>query len=356
MNIIIDTIIFFWQHSGGISVVWSELIKRFLINSLCVRYLTYDRRVTNSFYNNLNIPSELLIQLTDKYLFLKRYLPIKIPIQKQPFIFHSTYYRLCKNKNAINIITVHDFVYDYYRHGLSKLVHCLNKYYAIKNADYIICVSENTKKDLMKFVTGIDEEKIKVIYNGVDGCFRVLDHSIRNNIASGKFLLFVGGRKGYKNFKIAVKTAQLAKMQLFIVGKKLSKHEVTYVKKYLKNNYKDFGFVSCETLNLLYNKAFALIYPSSYEGFGIPVIEAQKAGCPVLAVNKSSIPEIIGNVLTLVDYEDENLFYEKIRLLEDNVVREKIIADGLINSRRFSWNKAYKEYVQLYERIMDGKK
>lgn len=116
------------------------------------------------------------------------------------------------------------------------------------------------------------------------------------------------------------------------------------------------GFVSDEELNTLYNKAFALIYPSSYEGFGLPVIEAQRAGCPVLALNKSSIPEIIGNKDILVADEAVSSFIEKIDKLKNLEFRKRIIADGIENSNRFSWDNTYKGYLEIYKLIMKGTK
>ncbi len=351
MRLIIDNIIFYWQRSGGISVVWAELIKRLLNDKIKVSFINYDGVNANHFYNLLKIPDDLILEKERNCgMWLKRYFPVMVKV-KDPFVFHSTYYRICKNKNAINVVTVHDFTYEYFGRGLSKLIHYKTKWSAIKKADYIICISENTKKDLIKFIPSVAADKIKVIYNGVGQSFRQLDVHNRYNDDTVKYLLFVGGRDGYKNFKLAVEVSKMSKMKLYIVGKHLSQVELSDVKRALGDNYIDFGFVDDEKLNELYNKAFALIYPSSYEGFGIPVIEAQKAGCPVLALNKSSIPEVIGDKSMLVNYENAALFNEKIELLKNDRIRENVISNGLMNSRRFSWDKTYLEYMGLYKTI-----
>lgn len=355
LPIVIDNLIFSWQKSGGISVVWHELIKRMLRDGKDVRFLEYDGADGNSFRKRLNIPASAIKKLSTFLLRIKRYLPVgagNIAASK-PFIFHSTYYRTCRHRAAINILTVHDFTYELFQTGLTRWVHCLSKHYAIRHADCVICISENTRRDLLKFVSGVNEKKLRVVYNGVGEAFRPLADTERYDGANG-YLLFVGGRNGYKNFNIAVETAKLANKKLIIVGRKLSAEEAEKVSSILGKNYADLGFVDDEKLNALYNKAFALIYPSSYEGFGIPVIEAQKAGCPVIAMNRSSIPEIIGNKEMLADADSPEEFTKKLSLLNDKTFRERIISEGLENAKRFSWESTYEQYLKIYNEYTDA--
>lgn len=327
-------------------------MKRFLENNDNVGFVDYDATSENKYYGKLNIPAARIVRYCQvKGLKLRRYLSVKVK-SKTTFIFHSTYYRICRNRKAVNILTVHDFTYEYFRHGISKWVHCISKRYSIRKSDYVICISENTKKDLLKFIPQVDESKIRVIYNGVGKSFRMLDEELRYNDTDEKYLVFIGGRDKYKNFDIALETAKLVDMKLLIIGKRLSDKEIMLVNSYIGNNYSDLGFIDDEKLNQIYNKAFALIYPSSYEGFGIPVIEAQKAGCPVIAMNRSSIPEVIGNKDLLADTEDCCEFAEKVRLLFDSEYRERTIKDGLVNSQRFCWDKTYEEYKKLYLSIL----
>ncbi len=354
-RVIFDNIIFYWQRSGGISVVWYELISRFLKNHDSVNFVDYDTTSDNKYYSALHIPADNIVRkCSTGWLKFRRYLPVRIKL-KEPFIFHSSYYRICSNKKAVNIVTVHDFTYEYFRHGISKWLHCLTKYHSIRKADYVICISENTKKDLLKFVPQVDERKIRIIYNGVGESFKMLDERLRYQDKDEKYLVFIGGRDEYKNFNLALETAQLVNMKLVIVGRKLSENEFTLVHRYVGHNYSDLGFVDDDKLNRIYNKAFALIYPSSYEGFGIPVIEAQKAGCPVIAMNKSSITEVAGNKDLLVETEDAREFAKKVKLLLNPEYRQQTIKKGLTNSQRFGWQKTYEEYKQLYTSIWDKK-
>jgi len=110
------------------------------------------------------------------------------------------------------------------------------------------------------------------------------------------------------------------------------------------------GFVDDKELNTLYNNAYCLIYPSSYEGFGLPVIEAQRAGCPVIAYNGSSISEICDDKSLLVDDISTAKLLEKIKMLSDKSICEKIVSAGLENSSRYTWDKALSKYGELYEK------
>jgi len=109
--------------------------------------------------------------------------------------------------------------------------------------------------------------------------------------------------------------------------------------------------VSDDWLNVYYNKASALIYPSSYEGFGLPVLEAQKAGCPVIAYNSSSIPEVIGNTPLLMGELTEECLIQKLKLLDDYKLMEQTIIEGIANAKRFSWDTMAHQYHEVYQEL-----
>lgn len=355
MNVIIDNLVFAWQKSGGISVVWYEIIKRLLkCNSLThkISFINTKGVKDNIFYQRLHVPTELIIDTQKRIGFnIKRYIPISIKC-KEPFIFHSTYYRVCMNHHAINIITVHDFTYERYSKGLRKAIHCFTKKYAINKADYIICISENTKKDLLKYNPNINKDRILVIYNGASDDFFVIKNELSRYTKNGEqFLVFVGNRVHYKNFELACKVAAEAKIKLKIVGSKLTNEEQINTQQILGDNYEELGYITNDELNELYNAAFALIYPSSYEGFGLPIVEAQKSGCPVLALKNSSIEEIIGDKEQLIDSPSINHFIRQINKLKDNTYRQQIIKKGIKNAETYSWEKTFQKYLDLYNEI-----
>lgn len=347
--LILDNIIFSLQKSGGISVVWLNIIKSLINHNKSFECIEYCDAKDNMCRKLLDI-NNLRYNYKYKLPFaLERYSNPKISI-KSPFIFHSSYYRTCAKKNAINVTTVHDFTYEYLGGGLAKKVHCWQKYNTIRKSDYIVCITENTKKDLLHYLPDIDPSKIRVIYNGVSDAFYPLEHKNENPL--GKYVLFIGWRVNYKNFKPTVEALVDTDYKLAIVGPSLNSHEEDYLDKTIgKDRYKTFVRISDEELNELYNNAYALAYPSEYEGFGIPVLEAQRAGCPVIAYNGSSIPEIIGDKSLLLNKVCVSEIQEKLSLLENEGFRQSIIQCGFENAKKYSWDKMGEEYISLYNEI-----
>lgn len=357
IKILFDNIIFSLQKAGGISVVWAELLKRAAFNNINFECIEYNS-ISNINRNQLNISAENIQIRKKRSLNIGRYLPVNIGY-KEKFIFHSSYYRICSNPNAINITTVHDFTYEYYYTGLKKRIHLWQKYRAIAKSDYIICISENTKRDLLKFLPKIDKAKIRVIYNGVSGDYFPIKK--KDNISLPfeleTYILFVGSREKYKNFQLAVKAVACSNLKLVIVGSPLSKEEVSFLCKEVGcANFIEMGRVSNEELNRLYNGALALLYPSEYEGFGIPVLEAQKAGCPVIAYKASSIPEIMGDTPLLLNMLSIESITKCFEILKIKTNRENIICKGMENVQRFTWDKMYERVIALYKEAWEKSK
>lgn len=359
MNIDIDNIIFSLQKGGGISVVWQQHLKRLLKDEeFKCRIIEYDGATANFFRQQLLINDKLIDTCSDNLLTLKRFLNLKSQ-NKEKHIFHSSYYRTQRGKNVINITTVHDFTYEYFMKGMSRTVHSWQKNAAIIKSDGIICISESTKRDLQFFLPNIDPNKIRVIYNGVDKVFRQLKEdevlNIVNPFDDYSYAIYVGDRKSlYKNFDMAVTTCKLANMRLLIIGGgQLTEKECNDLNSKLgKDNYKGLLNLSEEHLNYYYNKAYCLLYPSFYEGFGMPVVEAQKAGCPVIATNSSSIPEVIGNRYLAITDPNPQKLAEKIKELSfNNSLRNETVELGLIKSRQFDWQNTYNQTIEYYKEL-----
>lgn len=308
MNVIFDNIIFSLQRFGGISVVWNELLQRAQADK------------------ELNL-TELDYQNERLYRWLERY---RIPdyMAEKPSVFHSSYFRVLPQAGVHNVTTVHDLTYHFYRKGLPKAVHLWEEARALKHSEAIICISENTKRDLLTFYPWVKEETIHVIYNGVSDDFYPI-----KNIEKKGYLLFIGNSSvSYKRYDIAQEVAKRTGLELVAARN-----------------------VTSEELNKLYNEALCLLYPSDYEGFGLPILEAQKAGCPVIAQNYSSVPEVIGKGGLIVEHSStEKIVQQMVEKVNEVQSRpmQGIIAAGIENAKRFSWDNTYEQTKNVYRQLL----
>ena len=323
MQITFDNIIYSLQRVGGISVVWTELLKRACADpDLSVTMLEYP--MNNVLRAQAEMPGGMIQSMP-----LRRMERYREPDFRptQPTIFHSSYFRICENPLVRNVTTVHDLTYHFYRKGLPKAVHLWEERKALKHSEAIICISENTRRDLLRFYPWIPEERVYVIYNGVSAAFYPLPE-----VEKKGYLLYVGNTSvGYKRYDVAQ-----------VVAKKTGLELVTATG------------VTSKQLNRYYNEALCLLYPSDYEGFGIPVLEAQKAGCPVIAQDFSSITEIIGSKgLTVRHAAPEEMAEEMAQMVLELKSRptSEIIQAGMENAARFSWDKTYEQTKQVYQQI-----
>jgi mannosyltransferase len=261
------------------------------------------------------------------YRWLERY---RIPdyMAEKPSVFHSSYFRVLPQAGVHNVTTVHDLTYHFYRKGLPKAVHLWEEARALKHSEAIICISENTKRDLLTFYPWVKEETIHVIYNGVSDDFYPI-----KNIEKKGYLLFIGNSSvSYKRYDIAQEVAKRTGLELVAARN-----------------------VTSEELNKLYNEALCLLYPSDYEGFGLPILEAQKAGCPVIAQNYSSVPEVIGKGGLLVEHSStEKIVQQMVEKVNEVQSRpmQGIIAAGIENAKRFSWDNTYEQTKNVYRQLL----
>jgi mannosyltransferase len=339
VKIIYDDIIYSLQRGGGISLYWSQL-ETYLNQDIHLLYSGYEKNIFLPEFKGKKI-------IKNNMLLFERYKNVR-SFEKEPFIFHSSYYRYCKNTNVVNITTVHDFTYEFFRRDVKSTMHKIQKKAAVENSKAIICNSENTKKDFLFFYPNY-EGLVKVIYLGFSNDYCHLNITRKHNV------IFIGGREGYKNFEYAVKVVhELPNLNLQIIGGgELKKQEIALLEKYVPNRYEYYRSLSNKELNIKYNEAKFLLYPSLYEGFGVPVVEAQATGCPVVCCGVSSLPEVAGEAAIYISGKDIENDLRIISGLEDRDYYCCIVEKGFNNCKRFSWKKCAEQTQEFYQKIWD---
>jgi len=278
----------------------------------------------------------------------------------QPDIIHETYYsswpRL--HSDAIRVTSVYDMIHELYKEQFSSRDKTtLWKKETFNRVNHIISISHSTKKDLVELF-GIDESKISVVHLGVD--VSAFERSISSpNTNTRTFILYVGARGGYKNFSAfirAVGSSPSLINEFDVVafgGGKFNADEMQLIKQlgFEDSQVKQVGGGD-EILAGLYHQAAAFVYPSLYEGFGLPPLEAMAAGCPVVSSNTSSMPEVVrkaGVYFNPNDIEDIRNAIEKVVYSTD--FRSQLIEAGFENVKGFSWKKCAQETLSVYQTL-----
>ncbi len=339
MKILLDGIIFSLQQYGGISVYFMQLLQ-LISKTQGEAILLLDKNLKQKIPklgNNIEI-------IQQSHRLLERYR--RCNALRSNIVFHSSYYRLPRPHHLSTVVTVHDFIYERFQKGPRRWIHSIQKNTAIQTAKNIICVSETTKQDLLEFIGIKPEQNIFVIHNGVSNAFQPLN--LEKSLKQ-PFILFVGRRDGYKNFKVVRDSLNfLPKINLYCIGGgPLELKELEGLPDSILKRIKHFGFVSDKELNILYNRAVCLVYPSSYEGFGIPVIEAMRAGCPVISTNCKAILEVGRDALTVVSELDPHAIAEAI-IFTVSSNRTNIIHKGLSVSQDYSWENTHLQTLEVY--------
>jgi len=268
------------------------------------------------------------------------------------------------------VVTIHDLIYRLFPEELPSRSHRL--FYATmlrlaaRRADRIVAVSAHTQQDVIRLL-GVPPAKISVIPNGVGEQFRpVQDPDARRRVCARyglerPFLLYVGLQKPHKNVAGLVRMfAQVQartgrRYQLALVGRADPRY--THLRAEMSRQGVErevvlTGYVPEEDLPTLYSAAAAFAFPSFYEGFGLPPLEAMACGTPVVASNVASLPEVLGDAAWLLDPRAEEAFAEAlVRVLEDREVREELRTRGLAQAAQFTWRASAQRTVAIYREL-----
>jgi glycosyltransferase involved in cell wall biosynthesis len=267
-------------------------------------------------------------------------------------------------RSHYTIVTIFDFsVILYPEWHPQRRIHYFKKNFGnnLKRADRIIVISDYIKKEAMNF--GLPEEKLKTIHLGYDReAFKTYRHKHLEAMRKAyslpeNFMLFVGSIEPRKNLEnlvrayISLDEKIKRDIKLVLAGFKGWQNEkIVEVLKKTKSDVFYLGYLPNTELGKLYNLATLFIYPSIYEGFGLPPLEAMACGCPVVVSNAASLPEVCGDAAQYVDPHDVTSIAEGIaRVLSNEALRRSLIAKGLERSRLFSWEQAARKHLEVFE-------
>jgi len=283
-------------------------------------------------------------------------------------LFHATDHLLPRFSGVRSVFTLHDLVFRFY-HETHKL---LNRWFLtlmmprfLKAADAVLAVSEWTKKDGVELY-GLDEDRIRVIYEGVKPRFRPASAESMSALRQKygiveEFILSVGTIEPRKNLTSLLEAYRSLKdgqpeLQLVIVGKKGWLYE-GFFRRLRELGLEDEvifpGFVPDDDLPPLYSAADLFVFPSLYEGFGLPVLEAMACGTPVVTSNASSLPEVVGDAAVLVDPNDvQALIRAMSAVLDNKELHGELRAKGPRQAAKFSWENAARETLAVYTSLL----
>lgn len=273
-----------------------------------------------------------------------------------------------------SVVTVHDLIE--LTHPQDAKAKLLNQYLmgGISRSDKIIAVSEYTKREVCDYF-GIHEENIAVIPNGVREEYVPIEnfastiayqHLLQEYGLSGKphvpLLLHVGSDHPRKNLSTVLRVLAMLKKQYpnillikigtpgILSGRQAFLEGIDTLR--LRENVKILGTVSPERMNELYNIATALVFPSYYEGFGLPLLEAMAAGCPVVCSNTTSLPEVAGDGAILHDPDNAEAFAKSIEHIIHNAdFKNSLVERGVKQAAKFSWDAAARDMVEIYKKV-----
>jgi mannosyltransferase len=357
LNVVMDCIIFDLQPYGGISRFWCNLISGLLaLESDLVLHLLMPVRATTGFGGRVRA---LAAQSKNAVVHeVSGWRPLRVERGLQPrlpaglgskTVFHSSYYRVVSS--APNVVTVHDFQYELNGSPIRALIYRTEKMRALRRSSFTVCVSKNTLRDLQRVFPQFTNAPAEVVAHGIEPIFNALPPG-HHASSESDYVLFVGKRERYKNFwSLVTALREIAELKLVLLGPPLARHEIARLQSALSNRFTCLTAVDDLELVDLYQHAFALVYPSSYEGFGLPIVEAMACGCPFVACANSSIPEVAGSAGILVNNPAPVEIRDALRSLKDPIIRRATIERGFVRAKEFSWRVAAENYYRVYRKV-----
>jgi glycosyltransferase involved in cell wall biosynthesis len=303
---------------------------------------------------------------------------IAVPIdlrRQRAELFHEPHYVLPPLTPCRSVVTIHDCIHlrfpQYLPNRLGYAYARASMWTATHRAARVITVSEASKRDILRYFR-VPESRIDVIYNAIDDRFWEeppaddVERVRQRYQLTAPFVLYAGNIKPHKNLERLIESFHLLRqdspelkdVQLLIIGDQISKYATlrrAVHRHKLHKHVRFFGFVSDQTLAALYRLADVFVFPSLYEGFGLPPLEAMASGTPVITSNVSSLPEVVGDAAFMIDpYEPEAIADAMRRVLTKPELRASLRARGLARAREFSWERSIRRVREIYDEVLNA--
>jgi glycosyltransferase involved in cell wall biosynthesis len=372
LHVVIDGIIYRMQSRGGISRIFNEILPRMcdIDNSLRIKLLTQgqlrQRLPVHKRISHHPVPA------FERYLRPNRLWQSVLPaINRLMYnlwtgkgkgkIWHSTFYTVPAKWDGHLIMSVYDMIHERYPDlysGANSDKFREIKRHSITRSDAVICISETTRQDVHHFY-GIDLDLIYVVHLACSNVFikLVSPQSVPNTLVNQPFLLYLGGRSHYKNFALLAKAFSIwphrKDVTLVLVGGRpwSDDEDDRLLKLGIRDRVQLLTNVDDQTLCQLYNQALGFVYPSLYEGFGIPLLEAMACGCPVVASRIPSTVEVAGDCPIYFDPTEEDDLINALDILLSDGQNPERIEVGIKKAGTYSWDKTAAEVLKVYQHL-----
>ncbi len=380
MKIGVDVRVLMDKYYSGVSSYTANLLEAIFLLDKENKYKLF----FNSFHNQkerlgkwekdnaeligLNIPNKIFNYLFQKTLSFPKLDKVIGGVD----IFWSPHFNFTSlSKETKKVITVHDLSFLRYPEFFSARKNFWHKALGIKKtlieADKVIAVSQNTKNDVVELL-GINEDKIQVIYSGNNVIKKeISDSEIKDFLTkkkiSGRVILYLGTIEPRKNIINLIKAfnslrqsgEEYSDLKLVLAGASGWKNGAIYKEWQLspyKNDIRFLGYINQFEKDVLYSQASLFVYPSFYEGFGFPPLEAMTYGVPVICANVSSLPEVVGDAAVMINpYEFAEISEAFKLILSSESLRKDLISKGLKRSQEFTWEKTAREYLDVFNKL-----
>lgn len=371
MQVVVDSIIFELNPRGGVARLFAEILPRMcqMDDATEIHLLTNQRHGYGLGLHPhlqmipLNPPLDRLIR--PRYIFqpittwMTNRIKQRATRELRRMIWHPTYYTLLPDWRGPVVITVHDMLYEMFPQTFRRLDDRFfrqQKQRCVQQADAVICISETTAQHLQSYIN-VPRDKIVVIPLAYSTAFRVLKET--SAPVHRPYLLYIGGRRAYKNFDRLLESYRRwrykEEVALVVVGNPWSPQEKQQISTYdLEGYILRMNPVDDTQLAHLYNQALAFVYPSLYEGFGIPLLEAAACGCPVIASDIPSSREVLGDVPIYFDPQDTDSLIDAMDVAVAEARTSSRTERGLLRAQQYSWDRCARQTLEVY-RALSGK-